>query len=669
MCHQANLNIANHSHLGKLSETSRLEFVHHANCDMILYIFPPDCSAWYLRSAKETMWTDVVPAQDIIFCQRIHRINFYIQVGLIAQSRPNIWQQEFTYLVDNKVTINGNRGRITPPTKFLIAISHSNGEFQVSSLIRLESLAAARLLDYVTRKHALFRKRSIYAIEYIRYEAARIPVPRTNIALNLLPHLNLLRIQQPLKKRILFNLVCVHCIRHTNSKVEPWRDDRFLDASLLNILCPNCTKHLAQDGLVLLDGFPSITVQLDYNDGFTSPYLTFEEKGLYFLTCVRPPQTGHYSLVEYVNAFNKLTWAGLLIAIVFTFPVLLLSLNSRTTKFNGLGRTNKMSAIFLPCQILLEQGTPYMPMTTGNTILIGSWFLSGVVLVNSYKGDNIQKLSKVLPKNRLDTFDELLENNVTIYGSNLLQQDVEIHADEWNRSIELGYGDKFVLRAQKSRVSPGGKKFHTTTLYISTIEFGLCITQELHGIIEKAAQLINLIKIPSSFNEAVEMLKPGYMLDRLGNCVNEAFVGNYRSVVNMYVEMKSEWKQKWDKQVDSKYDPFYVSLSKEAFVKQRRVWVMEWIPWNWEVLQRGILGIVESGLSGKWEDWLNENVTRPGKVDDARNMGKVESLTLKGNTIVTFFIYMVFIGACLFTFGLEITNILCFPSYPSPLHA
>lgn len=105
---------------------------------------------------------------------------------------------------------------------------------------------------------------------------------------------------------------------------------------------------------------------------------------------------------ELISSFDLSTWMSLLVISAKTTLVLLGLLMYSNVKIDV------YDICSLTAKMLLEQN---ISKFTGNSYVIGTWYLIGVVISQCYKGDNITKLTAPFKKPKLEWFSQLVDGN------------------------------------------------------------------------------------------------------------------------------------------------------------------------------------------------------------------------------------------------------------------
>lgn len=85
----------------------------------------------------------------------------------------------------------------------------------------------------------------------------------------------------------------------------------------------------------------------------------------------------------------------------------------------------KESQVF---RILLEQGCNDWIIKGSGNFTVLAWLLTGVVISNAYKGQNITDLSSPVPPTSIKTFNSLLERNFRLFSETHLLPEISMLA-------------------------------------------------------------------------------------------------------------------------------------------------------------------------------------------------------------------------------------------------
>ncbi|CAL8140703.1 unnamed protein product [Orchesella dallaii] len=178
--------------------------------------------------------------------------------------------------------------------------------------------------------------------------------------------------------------------------------------------------------------------------------------GVHFITCAPVKKLPPLSLIGYVSAFDLKTW--LMIVSCFVISAIAWNVvNKYTTNCNKIFFTFYYS-------ILVGQSTKFVNKIRWIT---GSWILAGIFLTYNYQGNNIDELTSPLVPKKLETFEEVFNQNFTIFSlpnNPFLLQTLDYHSNYSPSSVPLWdvlgvtFGEAlFPLRHEKAEKIPSDK--------------------------------------------------------------------------------------------------------------------------------------------------------------------------------------------------------------------
>ncbi|OXA45851.1 hypothetical protein Fcan01_18945 [Folsomia candida] len=161
------------------------------------------------------------------------------------------------------------------------------------------------------------------------------------------------------------------------------------------------------------------TVIANYEDDLDSSYSALDRQGFTFLTC-SGSSIASYNFQAYVSMYDEISWSLAFIPCVLSSTVLWLGLNLTLSNETRWQRGNWD----WPYRVLLEQGIENVcaqPDRKGLQriairIMLGVWFVMGVILSNGYRGNNIYELTSPLKISGPTTISELMKSEIKIYS-------------------------------------------------------------------------------------------------------------------------------------------------------------------------------------------------------------------------------------------------------------
>jgi len=279
--------------------------------------------------------------------------------------------------------------------------------------------------------------------------------------------------------------------------------------------------------------------------------------------------------------------------------------------------------MFIP-KILLGQSTNeinYVKFVTG------TWVLTGVFLSNNYQGNNIDQLTSPLQLKKYETFDEILENNLTVYSLpiryEILQGDITSSDVDFLGPQEF-FNDR-ILDWTINDVKFGKMYFHRKIQ---------------HSGEGKRPVLEPIIKIPTNFLEMKNLLQLIYYVETISKCGQEAFVDTLPFVDKLRSKMQVDKSQ--------------ISQSKTAFGQMYQLWFFERFQYPAEEYARRRFWLIESGLVYIWNEWKYRVESWNDTVQAAKQVSSpAKPLSMNGNLVVVFYVDLSLKSVCLVVFACE----------------
>ncbi|CAL8084873.1 unnamed protein product [Orchesella dallaii] len=338
-----------------------------------------------------------------------------------------------------------------------------------------------------------------------------------------------------------------------------------------------------------------------------------KESGLYFVTCAPIRKIGWLSFTGYISAFDYYVWSILLICSLASGIVI--TLLDRYYSRNEKTKSKKFKSIFIDIasnmyfvmEVLLCQGTKVIHE---HRILCGGWILVGIVLSNLYQGKNIEDLASPLPTSGLETLEQLIENKLVLYSSNI--------DDTFNFQLELDGASDF---------SDVSKEWGLQT----KIEALLLRKNET-----LARSMAPLIHKPENHQEFLDYIKPGFFFKTVSRCGNDAYVDEYSKVIDIYHHLKMHLKRMYS----STETMGYLAMSPKSLADSYNVWYFNNVPWPPTIFTKRVCSLFQSGIIELWRSWSSRIETWNGTGLNARNPEpSFKSLNLDGNFVGVFYTY------------------------------
>jgi hypothetical protein len=402
------------------------------------------------------------------------------------------------------------------------------------------------------------------------------------------------------------------------------------------------------------------TPKIQFNERENGRFFTLREESIKFLTC-DGAITETLSFMGFISAFDKPSWlAGLLLwSLTAATYLLIYFVNRRSSSASERRQQQQRMPVYESIEnvgrILLEQGDILLEKYPGEIpilIVSLSWVLMGMILSNAYKGNNIKELSAPRGLQLVHRFDQLYENNFTLYmypsrkmdgiyrGTRL--SDMKIPTDQ-KAGLKHAYGDiagwsfgadHSIIGDELEDIVIGlGRRRAFYKKNGSAVQL-LTVQRE----IDKFVDLYNhVIRIPWEYSNGSN-LSP---FDMALRCDRNAY-GDWTSRIQLS-KLKME-KLKPNRQVVE---------STEGIVPMKIGWNMQ----TW--FDGGILwrmaALVESGIVDEWKLFhlrlQKMRIRKLAKEEVSEDEPII--IALEHNVSTVFYLFLCCVFVCLVVFGLE----------------
>lgn len=342
-----------------------------------------------------------------------------------------------------------------------------------------------------------------------------------------------------------------------------------------------------------------------YGEGYPA-YRTRDE--LYFVTCVATGLTGP-SLKGLVSAFDLCTW----LLIFGTAAATIFFLHTVTNQWTF----DRMSSSLFD-SFMVVYGSLLQQQITKNCkckILFGCWLLAGIVISNSYQGENIRKLTSPLEHKKINTFDQILQRNFTVLSTLALffKKDPYCH--------------EYILRNWKQFTAFGLNQY----------------SGKKRSLQEKKRMSENLF-IPSTDAEKCEAFDDRYFEAKVSTCNSNALVGEFSTVITMYAKLQRRFNSRNDY-----LHLNYLTLSTEPFEDVSYKLSFQYFPMPARMLFARLHRLPQVGFSQFWTTWDFRLRDWSFKVMSAkRSMNREDTMSMFSNISAVFIllaVLLIFIAA------------------------
>lgn len=274
-----------------------------------------------------------------------------------------------------------------------------------------------------------------------------------------------------------------------------------------------------------------------------------QNDGYQFVTCCSIAEVGGLSLFALISAYDQSTWIWIFI-IVIAAPTLLINL---------ILRARLSDAMLNSISILLEQGC-FHDIWKRSKWVGGVCLLMGVILSNSYRGDNITSLTAPRAPPRLERYDQLF---LRCYF------------------VSIEFTDAFIAVINDRMGSNPSENFKHGVFREIMRKVTIWMRSALGGGFSEertdvAYKIFSNVNWPANMAELLQFSDFRYFLPRLAKCGAEAFVGHRLDVPIMSQLLQGMLvKHGKPKQV--------VSVGKESFSRVAPTWQLSnvHVPWTY----------------------------------------------------------------------------------------
>jgi len=256
-------------------------------------------------------------------------------------------------------------------------------------------------------------------------------------------------------------------------------------------------------------------------------------------------------------------------------------------------------------------------------MITGAWIIAGLFLNYNYQGNNIDQLTSPLDPSKIETLQEILDDNFTIF------------------SLPNFY-DELASRANNVTQTQSGwpanqTSFGTMYAYLK----GRNTTQATE------AELGLIVKVPTNNKKEVnEMLSLMYYAKMLAKCGKDGFADVLPYVNKLHSKM-----------LQINIHESQISRSKAPFGQMYNFWNIMGFQATAKHYAGRRLGLIQSGILYLWNEWKN----RVDSWNDTVNAAKVVSNSVKpvsilDNAVVVFYVDFTLKAVCVFIFFCEFST-------------
>ncbi|CAL8130889.1 unnamed protein product [Orchesella dallaii] len=371
------------------------------------------------------------------------------------------------------------------------------------------------------------------------------------------------------------------------------------ELSILMIF-PN-VSILDTKGYISLSVFP----RFEFWSQVKPTQLSSKHDSIEFVTCAPILEPAFLSLIGYVSAFDVTTW----LIIAFGMLTSMFLWYNSLTKCDGSCRLSEISFCY---DILVGQSTPAI---TKVRWLTGAWVLAGFFLSNNYQGTNIDQLTSPLAPKKMETFEQIFNNNLSVF------------------SLPLNYEALLLFFRKYKPAQPGAFGRANDQWWTSQqVTFAELYTiKQINMSIDDAyLALHGFVQAPATVNESLLMLSIQYYIEKISRCQHDVFVDRWSQVNKLRLKL-----------LKLSINEATIATSKSSYGLLYQHWYFEntKIPAN--ALQKRYSSLIHSGIIQFWKRLKYWTETLSDMFLTARiSTTSVNALSTKDNIVVVFYVHL-----------------------------
>ncbi|CAL8128778.1 unnamed protein product [Orchesella dallaii] len=417
-----------------------------------------------------------------------------------------------------------------------------------------------------------------------------------------------------------------------NIYLSDWKQQQQVEVEpiLIRMVCPNCTVVMDPDGCAsLFNIFPQFSRYFTPSPAAPFTFNT-ENNFVHFITCSPLEKPSYLSLIGYVSAFDVGTWIATLVAALVSGRLWYLYADVDVDRRKASRNFNKLFHAFFVFNLLLGQGTSAIQKMRWIT---GSWIITGIVLTYFYQGDNINRLIAPLSSAKLQSFEEMLSENLTTH-SPILQES----------ELKAAYAENAIMYENKNDQRTTHRSIFVEDLASGTVFGSIYVKKQIKMTQEKALSLLKpMQQTPETMEGVMQMFESGYFIQKISKCGSDVYVNTLDNIEKMKLKLQQHG-------VSRKR----ITTSTSAYGQVLDVWILQWNPWPFDVYTRRVRSLLQSGIAQLWKRWKFRVETWNDTVAYAMNITNApKAVSTEDNAVVVFYLHAAFLCVALITFVLE----------------
>ncbi|CAL8114609.1 unnamed protein product, partial [Orchesella dallaii] len=407
-----------------------------------------------------------------------------------------------------------------------------------------------------------------------------------------------------------------------------------IEPFLVPLVCTNCTiDSYMQSRVIEMNIFPTF-------DLVVSPFprtqfsVTTDSNRVHFVTCSPLEKEGYLSLLGYVSAFDVGTWITAFVASVISGRLWYKYAKMPTFKVKR--NNDKCFQAFFVYNVLLAQGTSAINKMRWIT---GSWIITGIVLTYFYQGDNINRLIAPILKSKLESFDAMLAENLTVYSP--FVETAEMKAELNELLLTYGWNDTM------SEVS--GLNDIDDLSVLKTVFGAIFYRKNVRITYQEVISILSRItETPHTLTTVIPTLDFDYFVTKISKCDKYVYVDTLDKVERMKLQLKKHG-------ISGKR----TTVSNHAYGQMFNEWMFRGNPWPLDWFTLKVHSLFQSGIVQLWRSWKFRVETWTDTVQLARNVtNSAKPVSTGDNFVVVFYVHTILLGVAWVTFVFEARLVL-----------
>lgn len=283
--------------------------------------------------------------------------------------------------------------------------------------------------------------------------------------------------------------------------------------SVISELFANSTTYY-NSGL-LFEDFLISYVFIKSSNSASGAFSHDEPFPLHFLSCTGLKISDELSIKDFVSAFHWQTWLSLISMSVIS-GLFLNRIKRKNTK-------DLFADVTFVYNLILCQSCSAIKAWKWN---FAPWLFAAIIFSYSYQGKNINRLCRSLQNKPIDSFDEILARNFSIYSPGIPENLERIKSMGKERRFSHFIFTKWLLPRYAKRMLATQLDLYTNfhnkpgNLNLGPDQFKESVNR--------------LLVRPKTLEEIVQMSEPAFLASQLKKCKSHALVDTYEKITTMF---------------------------------------------------------------------------------------------------------------------------------------